>query len=272
MTKLQLGVALVLAGCAEQPPAAMPPTQVPLDSSYAPSDSGYSSSDYTGAKGLGVPHRAVPTDTTVLTVRPDAYRVAFAVREVSPTPAAALDAAKALSERVAAELTKALGPAASVRMRGLTLSRLVREDKPLGFSASVDGELRVALGPAQDFWARSRLYTAVIAATQSIAESAHSAEQSMRTVSFEPPEAVVDDPESHRAELVKRWVTRTRDFATAAQSEGAPLAIRDCEPPGPISQTPVSFDEVHLQLDVLCHIDTPGAPRFQPELCPAEGQ
>ena len=61
--------------------------------------------------------------------------------------------------------------------------------------------------------------------------------------------------EAHRAELVKRWVERTRAFAKAAESEKAPLHIVQCDPPQAISQTTISIEQVGLTLPMQCRID-----------------
>ena len=259
-----LGAAAVClsAACTATPVPSSPVQQAPLSASY--SSPGVSSSDYASvesgsAKGLSVPHRPRLTDPTRLSVRPDLYTLSYAVREQRDSSHAALDAARTSSDRVAAELLKALGPAATTKVNGFTLTRITQDAKQLGILAVVDGTLEVRLAENQDFWVRSRLFTTLVETTQRIAETAGSAQNPMRAVSFEPPRAEVSDPEQYRPELLKRWVTRVRDFTTAAGAEAAPLFVRDCTPPGAVAQAPRSFDEVSLELQVTCRIDTRSA-------------
>ena len=220
------------------------------------SSSDYSSLESGSEKGLSVPHRTRLTDPTRLSVRPDLYTLSFAVREQRDTSHAALDAARTSSDRVSAELLKALGPAATTKVKGFTLTRVTQASKQLGILAVVDGTLEVRLAESQDFWVRSRLFTTIVETTQRIAEAAGSDQNPMRAISFEPPRAEVSDPEAYRPELVKRWVTRVREFTSAAEAEAAPLVVRNCTPPGPVTQAQHSFDEVSLELSVTCRIDT----------------
>ncbi|HEX2873007.1 MAG TPA: SIMPL domain-containing protein [Polyangiaceae bacterium] len=241
------------------PAPGVPVQQVPLSSDFASSSSsgsGYSSEDYRVGKGLSVPHRARLTDPTRLRVRPDLYTVSFAVREQRESSHAAQDAARASSERVIAQLLKALGPVATTNVKGFTLTRVTQEAKPIGVMAVVDGTLEVRLAEGQDFWVRSRLFTTLIETTQAIAEAAGSSPNSLHAVSFEPPRAEVLDPEAYRPELLKRWVARVRDFTSAAEASAAPLYVRDCAPPGAVGQSTSSFDEVLLELAITCRIDT----------------
>ena len=258
----------LLAACAATPaPPSVPVQQAPLGVDYvssSSSESGYSSADYRSAKGLAVPHRARLTDPTRLSVRPDLYTLSFAVREQRESSHAALDAARTSSDRVSAELLKALGPAAATKVKGFTLTRVTRASKQLGILASVDGTLEVRVTEDQDFWARGRLFTTLVETTQAIAEAAGSDQDPMRAVSFEPPQAVVSDPERYRPELVQRWVQRLRDFTTTAEAAAAPLVVRDCTPPGAVTQAALSFDEVSLELAITCRIDTRAAANALP--------
>jgi hypothetical protein len=72
---------------------------------------------------------------------------------------------------------------------------------------------------------------------------------------FNTPVLKVRDPEAHRAELIKRWVERTRAFARGAESNGAPLELVDCAPPAGITQRAISVEEVGLSLAVTCRLD-----------------
>jgi hypothetical protein len=106
------------------------------------------------------------------------------------------------------------------------------------------------------FGCEGRLFTTLVETTQRIAEAAATAQNPMRAISFAPPRAEVRDPEAYRSELLKRWVTRVREFTAAAEADAAPLVVRDCVPPGAVTQATHSFDEVTLTLAVTCRIDT----------------
>jgi hypothetical protein len=268
MTKGLFAVAAVcLPACTATSVPASPVQQAALNSEYSSgssSGSGYSSEDYRSGKGLSVPHRGRLTDPTRLGVRPDLYALSFAVREQRETSHAALDAAHASAERVSAQLLKALGPAATSSVKGFTLTRVTQGAKQLGILAVVDGTLEVRVTEQQDFWVRSRLFTTLVETTQNIAEAAASEQDAMRAISFEPPHAEVGDPEAFRTELLKRWVARVREFTGVTEAAAAPLYVRDCTPPGPVTQTARSFDEVSLELSITCRIDTRSAPSALP--------
>ena len=245
--------------CATRPAPTAPIQQAALSSDYSSpsaSSSEYLSEESSSGKGLSVPHRARLTDPTRLSVRPDVYTLSFAVREQRQTSHAALDAARTTSDRVSAELLKALGPAATAKVKGFALTRVTQGSEQLGILAVVDGALEVRLTDTQDFWVRSRLFTTLVETTQRIAEAARSDQAPMRAISFEPPRAEVRDPEAYRPELLKRWVGRVQEFTNAAQAEAAPLVVRDCAPPGAVAQAAHSFDEVSLELSITCRIDT----------------
>jgi hypothetical protein len=225
-------------------------------SSPSASSSDYSSLESGSGKGLSVPHRSRLTDPTRLSVRPDLYTLSFAVREQRDTSHAALDAARATSDRVSAELLKTFGTAATTKVKGFALTRVTQGSEQLGILAVIDGTLEVRLAESQDFWTRSRLFTTLVETTQRLTEAAGSPQNPMRAISFEPPRAEVRDPEAHRPELLRRWVTRVEEFTTAAQAEAAPLVVRDCTPPGAVTQAAHSFDEVSLELSITCRIDT----------------
>jgi hypothetical protein len=250
---------ILLAACSSPPPRYPDQQQLPLGIEYAGRSSlvgsSSSSADLGSGRVVSVPHRARVTDSAQLSVRPDLLRVGFAVREVAATPAAALQAARAKVDGVSAELLKATRPTAVVKIKSFALARNTRDGKTVDISASVDGVLEVPLATNEDFWARSQLYASLIEAAQRLVD-AYSGQDGVRAVSFETPESQVSDPERHRPELVERWVQRARQFANAAQNEGAPLVVRDCDPPGPVLQTPHSFDEVSLALAISCRIDT----------------
>jgi len=254
---LVFGTAAASVGCSSPPPAA-PPQVLPIGVEYGgPSSSLFGASAAPGSefgKGLRVPDRAQVDDSAHVTVRPDALRMGFAVRELGATPEAALEAARTKVQSVAAELIKAMRPTAQSKILGFRLARNLRGGQPVDVSASVDGALEVPLAEGEDLWARARLLATLIAAAERLAQPA--SDDDLRAVSFATPELVLLDPEPYRAELVKRWVERARGFAAAAQVDSAPLVIRECAPPGPIVQSSPAFDEVSLELTFTCRIDT----------------
>lgn len=258
-------VLVLSAGCAPALPPQEPVTQQPL-SSYSGSES------YTGSvKGLSVPSQSRVTDEAVLCVRPDRFTFGFALREVGATPEQAVDGVKARAAAVERELKGAIGPGTSFNARGLSLAEQVRDDEVLGYAASVDGLIEVHLEEAHDFWARGRLYAVIVQATRALTTAARHDETTQRAASFETPRAVVAKPEAHRAELLKRWIARVKEFTAAAEAERAPLFVRDCTPPRAIQQSQISFDEVSLTLDVSCRVDTAEAGR-SPLKSPVAGE
>jgi len=112
----------------------------------------------------------------------------------------------------------------------------------------------VALPESLDFWGRTALVAGLIKVGDQEAAAAEKTGTGPRA-SFCAPRAQVRDPEARRAELVKRWVERARDFMSQAQSAQAPLQIVGCAPPGEVTQRPVSVDEVVLSLAVSCRLD-----------------
>jgi hypothetical protein len=259
---LVAAAACLSAACTARPLPTAPTQQAALVSDYSSasaSSSEYSTVESGSGKGLSVPHRTRLTDPTRLSLRPDLYTLTFAVREQRENSHAALDAARASSDRVSAELLKVFGTAATTKVNGFTLTRLTQGSEQLGILAVVDATLEVRLAESQDFWVRSRLFTTLVETTQRLAEAASSPQNPLRAISFEPPRAEVRDPEAYRPELLKRWVTRIQEFTTAAQAEAAPLVVRDCTPPGAVTQAARSFDEVSLELSITCRIDTAAA-------------
>jgi hypothetical protein len=257
------GWILLVVGCAPPLPPSEPVTQIPLGSGYsAGSGSGesYSDSSYdVSTKGLSVPTQS-RVDATVLTVRPDLFTFGFAVREAGATPAQALNAAKTQSDAISTELVHVIGSGVRVTPKGLGLTARVRDEEILHYTASINGVVEVRLQEQQDFWTRTRLYAVIVQATETIEARAKARKDPVRGVSFDPPRAIVTEPETYRVELVKRWVTRVKEFATAAEAERAPLHVRHCTPPSAIQQTQISFDEVGLSLPVDCRVDTVEAP------------
>jgi hypothetical protein len=256
-----LSLFLLTACAAEQQQPVAPQAQVPFDASRPVPTSGLKSpsstsglSAYTSGKGLSVPHRPDNTDPILLSVRPDALRVRFAVRAIRPSASEALRVAEQTSAVIAQRFQQELH--ATTTFRGLSVTEIVKEERVLGIAVTADGSFDVLFDPALDFWKRNALHVRVVELTKSVAVTTATNDETL-AVRFHAPAALVIDPEGFRPELVKRWVARARAFAEAAQSPDTPLAILDCNVPPAIEQNPISVDEVQLSLHIRCRIDTP---------------
>jgi hypothetical protein len=228
-------------------------------SSYSSGGEEYSDVDYVSkAKGLSVPHRERLADGVLLVVRPALLTAEFAVREVRPTSAAALEAAQASAANVTSTLAHATGNTSATKLRGMSIAKVIRNKQPVGVAVTVDGALEVPLPKELDFWGRQRLYVAVLEATAWLTESIHTPGEPLGAVRFENLQPGLKDPEAFRGELTERWVARARAFASAAQSKDAPLSLVDCTPPGTVTQSRQSLEELTLQLAVTCRLDAHG--------------
>ena len=259
-----MGLSALCGACAATPaPQLGAPQQVPFTASrYAaiPTSSGdlasASGNEYESGKALSVPSHQRSTDSTTLVVRPDIFVLGFAVREERPTAQAALDAARATTEHALSELSGTLGGSVTAKTKDFSLSRTLRTGKPEGVAVTVDGTIEVRLNETQDFWVRSRLFTTIVETSERIAAKSRSGKDSLRAVSFESPHPEVLDPEAKRAELLQRWVARTNEFAELAEQKPAELYVRACTPPGAVTQSARSLDEVVLALAISCRVDT----------------
>jgi hypothetical protein len=186
-----------------------------------------------------------------LTVRPNVLVMRFAFRQDTQGLEEAVPKLKAAVDRYVRAVTEASKAEVSVKLRGFALEPAgkVGDDEALAH-----GVLEVALSPSLDFWGRAALVATLERVGRQEAGAAEKANGGL-SATFNFPVAQVRDPESHRAELMKRWVERTRGFTTQAQSERAPLHVVGCEVPGEVRQQPVSVDEVVLSLAVSCRLD-----------------
>lgn len=269
MWRVVIGAVLVMAACATPQGQGVQQQMAPFNmasgpspvSAYSSSPDEYSDVEYVSkGKGLSVPHRERSDDGVMLVVRPDLLTGEFAVREVRPTSAAALDAAKASAVEVTSALAQATGNTSTTKLRGMAITKVMRDKQSVGVAVTIDGALEVPLPKALDFWGRQRLYVAVLEATGRIADSLHTEGEPLRAVRFENLQPGLKEPEAFRGELTERWIARARAFATAAQSKDAPLSLVDCAPPGAITQMRQSIEEVTLQLAVTCRLDAHGQP------------
>lgn len=271
MWRVVIGAVVVMAACATPQAQSQGVSQqmAPFNtasgpspvSTYSSNSDEYSDVEYVSkGKGLSVPHRERPDDGVMLVVRPDLLTGEFAVREVRPTSAAALDAAKASVADVTSVLAQVTGNTSTTKLRGMAITKVMRDKQPVGVAVTIDGALGVPLPKELGFWERQRLYIAVLEAMGRIADSSHAQEEPLRAARFENLQPGLKDPEAFRGELTERWVARARAFATAAQSKDAPLSLVDCAPPAAITQVRQSLEEVTLQLPVTCRLDAHGQP------------
>jgi hypothetical protein len=198
------------------------------------------------------------------TVRPDVLRVYLTVSLETEEPAKALPTLQRTLEQFHRRLRDALGADATLLPRGARFSRPSKNNKLSlpeddGTFVAVEGLLEVALPAELDFWVRgSRLGT--------LSRICHETERDSQLMkksprfSFTPIEARVAQPEAHRAELLRRFVTRARELAEAAGSPSAPLYVMDCTPPGAVEQTLISLEEVGLTLSLHSRLDVLPAP------------
>lgn len=186
-----------------------------------------------------------------LVLRPELVRIAFSARvdEADGTRAVAvLEAALTAFTR---ELTAAL-PGSLVVMRNLEWrsdGKLKSRGSGDGALPVVSGHLEVPLTAAQDYWQRARVLAALDALTS--AAYAHGrARKPPLDVQFSAPLPLLRDPEAHRGALIQRWLDRLRQLSELAEASrvSGPLQLRECAAPGPVTQHPISLEEVELRL------------------------
>lgn len=225
------------------------------------SSSSYSSSapsSFSGPSSPSIPHHDTRGE---LIVRPDLVCVPFVLRLEGPDPKAVLATLEKAAEIVQTRFSAATSNQSTMTMAGVNVTpigaRKVKTDEPPRFVVTVDGSVEVPIGADVDYWARARLLSSIVATSNDskplIPPPAE--DQPQLEAAFGAPEIKVRNPETHRPELVKRWLERTRAFAKAAESEKAPLNIVNCDPPQAISQNVISIEQVGLALPVQCRID-----------------
>lgn len=230
----------------------------PKDPAYPSSSSGSYGSTYSAPSapsGPGVPAREQVTAGIV--VRPDLVCLPFAIHALDTDADKAVALAQGLASELAQKL-KAIAPTGAIRMRGVAVSptsgkmKADEKDAPV-FALVADGAFEVAMPESMDYWARSKLVAAFVAASRKEADARK--DQPLK-ISFEAPNMRVTDPEVFRGKLTKQWVERAKAFAEAAQSSTSPLLLVDCAAPGEIAQRHVSNEEVSLTLSVSCRLDS----------------
>ncbi|MFL5350038.1 MAG: hypothetical protein ACJ8AT_35115 [Hyalangium sp.] len=206
--------------------------------------------------------QAPPAPTDDLIVRPDILRATFQVQLLGAFASQeALARLQQESEQLRRKLREATSAEVTLKMTGVLLSaapmkrlRIPEDDDEA--RTGVAGTLEFALPTSLDFWARS----ARMAALGRTLNELSADERKVRgqpAYSFTPPTALVAEPEQHRAELLRRFVSRVQEFSAVASTAEAPLRVVDCTAPGPVIQTPISIESVGLSLLFSYRLDAP---------------
>jgi hypothetical protein len=181
-----------------------------------------------------------------LAVRPDVLVALFAARVAEVDPDRAILVLRAASD-VLTRRMREVHPAAVLRMTGLDFGRDASKSSRDELHTRVEGTLELPLAPELDWWARAQLAAQVTVLARILAGEARK-QKPVIDIAFQQPVALVREPERHRGEVLRRWVTRCNELAAAAQSERFPLQVTACEPPGEVTQTAVSVEEVRLSI------------------------
>jgi hypothetical protein len=185
-----------------------------------------------------------------IVVRPDLVRVAFTARVEEPDSAKAVAALEAAFTALTRELGAAL-PGSAVVMRGLewqqggsSKSRSAGDGVP-----HASGHLEVPLSETQGYWARARVLAALNALTHAAVAHGNARKPAVE-VHFGAPLLMLRDPEQHRAALIQRWLERVRQLADLAEASRvcSSLQLRECAAPGPVTQHPLSLEQIELRL------------------------
>lgn len=224
------------------------------------SSSSYSSSAPSSFSGPSSP--SIPSHDTrgELVVRPDIVCVPFVLRLEGPDPKVILATLEKATEAIQVRFSAATSAQMSMTMLGVHVANVgsskAKTDEPPRFVVTADGSIEVPLGDT-NYWGRARLLSSLVQASHESKPliPPPPEEQPQLEAAFGAPEVKVRTPEVHRAELIKRWVERTRTFAKAAESEKAQLNVVNCEPPQAIVQNVISVEQVGLSLSVQCRID-----------------
>ncbi|QRN98411.1 hypothetical protein JRI60_04960 [Archangium violaceum] len=193
-----------------------------------------------------------------LVVRPDVLRISFSISLEVGGIEQGLPLLQRTSEQLQRRVRDALGTEVTLKLRDVRFNRSapkklsLPEDENRAFIA-VDGSLSVPLPAELDFWARGTRVGTLVRVCHEVERDSREEKKRPR-FQFGSMEALVAQPEAHRAELLRRFVARARELATAAGSPEAPLQVVDCSLPGPVEQSPVSLEEVGLTLNVPCRL------------------
>jgi hypothetical protein len=224
------------------------------------SSSSYSGGSTSVSSGPSIPQRSDGRGEII--TRPDLVCVAFVLRIETANPQERLAELEKAIGVIQERFAKATGGASTSKMLGasvtpLSAGKLKTDDPPARYVVTVDGAIEVPLVADAGYWARARLVAALVQTAHMPGPLLPSAGEGQPEieVAYGAPEIKLKDPESFRAELVKRWVERARAFSRVAESQAAPLHILSCEPPAAITQTPISVEQIGLSLPVNCRLD-----------------
>jgi hypothetical protein len=220
------------------------------------------SADFRSSKVADTTVPAAPVVSADKTVRPDVLVVRFGVRQEAETPEKAVALLKEAVERYVRASVEASKAEVAVQMQNLSEAYVAESrSKSEGprHAMAAQGMLRVELPETLDFWSRSALVAALVRVGHQTRTAADEAKAGL-TFSVYEPTAQLRDPETHRADLLKRWVARARSLATEAQgNERAPLQLAGCAPPGRVEQKTITLEEVALTLAVQCQLQVGAA-------------
>jgi hypothetical protein len=197
-----------------------------------------------------------------LVVRPDLLRTTFQV-QIQGTFASqeALSRLQQECERMRRQLREATGAEVTLKLTGVLLAsspskklRIPEDDDDA--RTGVEGTLELPLPTSMDFWARSGRMAALQRACHDLAADERK-ERGRPSFSFGIPSALIAEPEQHRAELLRRFVSRVQEFSAAASAPDAPLRVVDCTAPGPVIQNAISLEAVSLSLQFGYRLEAP---------------
>ena len=210
--------------------------------------------DYEMTPLMGQPPLSGRTSVTgSLVVRPDLLVQQVVVRATEADASRAFQSARNRLDDIEKKASETSGGLTKLRMKDLVSSRSTAGK---AFTqVELEGEIEIPLRASNDYWTRARLALTLAR----LAEMFDSQGREVRTpgvaVAIGQPAAVVSDPERFRNQLNQAWTKRARDFAVAAQSEGAPIDVQDCEAPGDIIQGASALEQVTLSMRVACRLD-----------------
>jgi hypothetical protein len=192
-------------------------------------------------------------------VRPDTVVLPFALHIVHGDASEAVTLLRKTAGELGTQAKTVAGASAVVRMRGITVSpadhgKASDSESSGAVRVMVDGVVEVPLAPELDFWERGRLFANLSAMVKSRQKSGKE-ETGEITARCDSPKVIVKNPEAYRLKLTEDWVKRARELARLAEQAAVPLYLVDCDPPGEIVQSVVSFEEVGLSLKATCRLD-----------------
>jgi hypothetical protein len=219
-----------------------------------------SSSSFSGTSSPSLPQRDAGRGE--LLVKPDLVCVPFVLRAEVIDAKAGLALLEEASKSIRIRFEGATGGASTTKMLGghvvaISRSKLSSGDNKPRFVVTVDGSIETPFAADSNYWGRTNLVASLVVAStvkEPLVAVAGEGQPEIESA-FGGPEIKLRDPDSFRAELLKKWVERARAFAHAAESQAAPLEIVGCEPPTQVVVNPISVEQVALSLAVQCRID-----------------